>query len=428
LAAWLVSGLILAGCSSKPPNVLLISLDTTRADHLSTYGYSRETSPFLTELASRGVLFRNAYVNTHGTVPSHTTILSSEYAESHRALGFDQPGWSRAIPETVVLLQQFLKRQGYVTIGVTDGGWMTGRLGFARGFDYFKETRGVVPGTARLLETIEALVKESPPIFAFLHTYQVHSPDAPPPKYRELFGQYSSTFEPTSENLIEVSKGGVRLSETDRKYVEAMYDAEIRFTDDTLRAFWGRLEESGFLDHFIVVVTSDHGEEFGEHGAMLHGPRLYDELLHVPLIVAGSRVPRGVVDDRLASSVDIVPTIVGTLGLDRAPRWAGSNLLEPSAIPPEEQVVFSQYGDALYSVRMKEWKLIVRQGTRLLFDLTLDPGEHNDVAAARQDVVQYLERRLTDWRRRQPPPHLSTGGTPLMPEQKERLRSLGYLQ
>ena len=337
-------GVTAGACSSTPPNILLISLDATRADHLSPYGYSRETSPFLAELASRGVRFSNAFVNTHGTVPSHVSILSSEYAQSHRALGVPRLGWSQAVPESVVLLPELLKREGYATLAVTDGGWMSATKGFDRGFEDVVQAKGIVSGTSGLIAAIALYALDPKPIFALFYIHEIHSPYAPPEAYQKQFGEFSSAFVPSTENLIPVMHDSSKLSEADLARTVAMYDGEIRFTDDTLRAFWKQLELTGFLENSLVIITSDHGEEFADHGGMLHRAQLYDELLHVPLIILGTGVPAGVVDDRMASSVDIVPTIFGRLGQRRAPRWSGTNLLAPSTVPPADQAVFQVRG------------------------------------------------------------------------------------
>ena len=325
------------GCQteSKRPNVLLISLDTLRADHLSCYGYHRQTSPFLDELASRGVLFKNAFVNTHGTPQSHATILSSQYQETHKVMFKFLRAGRRAsavpanpVPNRIVLLQEILRGNGYVTLGVTDGGYMAENFGFARGFAEFRDDRdGVQAGTGKLISMVQRYAQDDQPIFALLHTYEIHMPYTPPERYRTIFGQFSSKFVPIYENVKPLKNDASALSKDDLEAMEGMYDGGIRFVDDTLRRMFSALAEIGFLDNYIVVITSDHGEEFGEHGGLEHSPTLYDELLRVPLIIAGSGVPGGRVDERMASSIDIVPTILNHAGVEVDIPFEGMDLL-----------------------------------------------------------------------------------------------------
>jgi len=428
--------LVALGCGRKP-NVLLISLDACRPDHLSAYGYERDTSPFLAKLAARGVAFTHAFANTHGTPQSHTTILSSQYQETHRVMWdvlSDQgrgPGWVDAIPDDVVLLPEIMARNGYVTLAVTDGGFMAGRLGFDRGFVEFQEADGVRTGTAKLLEMVTRWIGDERPIFAFYHTYEVHSPYLPPASYRDLFGRFESDFVPTAENLAAFIERASDLSQGDIALIRARYDAEIRFADDTLRALFDGLAELGFLDDHLVIVTSDHGEEFGEHGGLLHLDRLYDELVRVPLIVSGARVPRGRVDDRMASSVDIVPTILRYTRSGDPAGFAGNDLLAPPRHRPDEQAVFMQYGNTRYAVRTRKWKLIENvTATHAphyeLYDLSEDPGEKNDVDARFPEVVADLRGLLTRWKTMAGSRAAESKQVILDPELLERLRALGY--
>ena len=159
----------------RPPNIFLISIDALRADHLGCYGYDRPTSPVLDELASRGTRFSSAFVNTHGTPPSHTTLLSSLYQETHQVDldGSHDHGNDHRIPDEVELVQEILQREGWRTIAVTGGGYMSAEFGFARGFDEFVDrVRGVNQGVEKLLEALAGQTGEPRPIFALFHTYE----------------------------------------------------------------------------------------------------------------------------------------------------------------------------------------------------------------------------------------------------------------
>ena len=419
-----------------PPNILLISIDALRADHLSCYGYDRRTSPVLDDLAARGTRFSNAFVNTHGTPPSHTTLLSSLYQETHRVDlgGGDAPGGGHTIPADVGLVQEILQRNGWRTVAVTGGGYMSGEFGFSRGFDVFTDqARGVDEGTGRLIEALRAPTEAGRPVFALLHTYEVHSPYMPPDDFADLFGEYSGAIEPTNEALIPIQgTAGQVLTRGDFEYLESLYDGGIRYTDEVLGELLDELDGIGFLDNALVIITADHGEEFGEHGGLLHGGKLYEELMHVPLIVFGTGAPRGVVDPALVSHVDVAPTILAAARIPVPEIMEGRDLLDgPQRGPWLEQRVFSQYASQLYCVRTPRWKLIFRpaSGQMQLFDLRRDPVERRNLREAYPEVAEQLLADLIAWRRERP--QLDFEPTPddeLSAEKIEELRALGYVE
>jgi arylsulfatase A-like enzyme len=428
---------LFAGCGTDetpPPNILLISIDALRADHLGCYGYDRDTSPFLDTLAARGIRFSHAFVNTHGTPPSHTTMLSSLYQESHRVgvPGENPSDADMALPTEVDLLQEVLRNRGWRTVAVTGGGFLKGEFGFDRGFDLFVGHRqDVEQGAARLVKLIEQNLATGQPVFAFFHTYQVHTPYRPPPAYDGLFGDYSSDVEVTGKALVKIqADAAAHLEPGDFDYLMVQYDRDIRYTDDTLRKLLGQLDELGFLDRALVVVTSDHGEEFGDHGGLLHRGSLYEELLRVPLIVRGSGLPSGVVESRLASTVDIAPTILAAVGLEPPPSMEGRDLFAQQPLEWSQQRVFSQYGTQIYSLRTPRWKLIEYpdRDHHLLFDLTHDPNETRDVAARHPERADRLRHELEQWRSERPRlESLTSPSVEVSAQTREQLRALGYV-
>ena len=438
---WLAGALAVvgSGCGAPepaapgPPNVLLVSLDTLRADHLSSYGYHRHTTPFLDGLAAGGTRFSHASVNTHGTPSSHTTMLSSLYQETHRVWADRAAGDHRApsIPGGIPLLQEIFGDAGWTTAAVTGGAWMSASYGFSRGFDHFSD-QGVDAdqSVALFLEILEPALAEGRPVFALFHTYEVHSPYLPPEGYGSLFGTYSSDIPPTWNGLQPFSHSVARdLDDADLDFLVSQYDGEIRFLDDQLRVLFSKLEAMGFLDNAVVLVTADHGEEFGDHGGLLHRGTLFDELVRVPFIVWGRGVGPGVVDPTLVSTIDIAPTLLAAAGLEPPTAMEGRDVLTPSPAPWAGQRVFAQYRDALYSVRTPRFKLIRGPGDQLrLFDLRADPRERRNLASARPDLAGELSSELEAWRRTRP--RISAedvSATDLDPATEERLRALGYL-
>ena len=192
--------------SSAPslPNILLISLDACRADHLSCYGYARKTSPFLDALAAQGTRFARAFCNTHGTGPSHATLLMSLYQETHRMEYTSHPGSlpGDPVPPDAMMIQEFLHARGYTTLGITDGGQLASGYGFHRGFDvYDDDGGGIVRGCRKLTDLVRAHIGGGRPLFIFYHTYEVHSPYLPPEHLRNVFGTYAHTIAPVNEVL-----------------------------------------------------------------------------------------------------------------------------------------------------------------------------------------------------------------------------------
>ncbi len=421
------------GTETAPPNFLLISIDALRADHLSCLGYDRPTSPVLDTLAARGTKFSKAFVNTHGTPPSHTTLLTSLYQESHR-VGVDGTSVAvHTVPPGVGLIQERFAAAGWRTVAVTGGGFMSEEFGFSRGFEAFDDSaRSIDQGVELLLEHLGRRERDDRPIFAFLHTYQVHSPYAPPEDFRDLFGRYEGSIEATNEALLEIQASASKvLDRADFDFLEALYDGEIRYTDEVLGHLLSSLEHTGFLENAVVVVTADHGEEFGEHGGVLHGGKLYDELLHVPLILSGAGVAAGVVDPSLVSLIDVAPTLLTLAGLEVPEGMEGRNLLGPSAAAWQDQRVFAQYGERQYCVRTPRWKLIrwAASGRVRLFDLHRDPGERRDVSERFPELTAALAAELDTWRGDRPRLDLGTPLTAeLAAEKIEELRALGYVE
>jgi len=422
-----------AAGDAVPPNILLISLDALRADALSCYGNERPASPFLDGLAASGTRFANAQVSTHGTPTSHATMLSGLYQETHRvsyAVGTAEMPPER-IPERVTLVSQILREHGYRTLGVTDGAHVAGALGFARGFDVYDDSGGGVKAvTERMLKLVSP--SGGGPLFLFLHTYQVHSPYTPPAPYRGMFGTFDSTFEPTSENLVlHANSALTSLKPADIRLSRARYDEGLRYTDEVLRGFFEKLREAGVLENALVIVTSDHGEEFGEHGGMIHRDTLYEELLHVPLIAVGSggvRLRRGAVETALVGEVSIAPSILSIAGVPPPP-WMEGPVILPKVKGPKDGPVFAQYGGRRYSVRSGAMKLIetLRPPRVELYDLAADPKETHDLFAERGPLAARLHRDLTAWKAQRHPVTGEPVPAALDKEQMERLRSLGYL-
>lgn len=353
-------------------NYILISIDTLRADHLGAYGYGRDTSPFFDDLATRGILFERAISQIPGTLPSHMSIFTGLYPAEHQVY----PPESILSPAIETLPEAF-RRSGYRTGGFTDGGYMDGRYGFARGFETFEDIIADADKSAEYIfgrgaEFLRGL-KKGEPFFLFLHTYQVHDPYRPPPGYAARFwsGPPPPAFDPTGQNLSEVNLGLRTITPEAARYFEALYDADIRATDDALRRLFAHLRDLGLLDDTVILITSDHGEEFLEHGKVVH-EQIYDECLHVPLLVlAPGAAPRRV--RSLVELVDIAPTLYELAGIAPRTRPSGTSLR------PRMEGVEDPRREATAEAFAFPARTIYRATRDRLFQLLLfeEPGEAN---------------------------------------------------
>lgn len=320
--------------------VVVISLDTLRADHLSAYGYARETSPFLDSLAARGVLFEQAVAQYPSTLTSHMSLFTGLYPGEHAVYPPDA-----VLSEEIRTLPELYRQAGYRTGGFTEGAFVAGSYGFARGFDVYRDDPERRPDDiertlAQAREFLGGLADDDR-FFVFLHSYQIHDPYQPPEPYASMFwdGDPPDTFVPDAANLVRHNTHGGELPPGTVEYFKALYDGSIRYADDQLAAFFAFLEDRGLADDLTVVILSDHGEQFQEHGQFVHAD-IYNEVMRVPLIVLHPDLPAGRRVARPVELIDVAPTLLGLSrvraevamsGTSRIPELLGEATAVPSA-------------------------------------------------------------------------------------------------
>jgi arylsulfatase A-like enzyme len=307
LAAAVAAGVLACGDAGgsgpRPTNLVLISLDTLRADHLGCYGRAGNPSPAIDSLAAAGVRFADASATSPWTLPSHVSMLTGLYPGSH---GVRQH--SHRLGHERVTLAESLAEQGFQRFAVVNSLNFGRRYGVLQGFDpdaihYVPEvidiagSELIVNSAPRVVEkAYEFLDGRDPerPFFLFLHFYDAHTDFTPKRSYRRRFTTpYEGAVTGSTEQLLRVRRTGGKLSDADIRHLTELYDAEIRQLDDVLAGFFAELELRGRREDTLVVLTSDHGEEFQEHGGLLHGHTQYQELLAVPLILRGPGIPPG---------------------------------------------------------------------------------------------------------------------------------------
>jgi arylsulfatase A-like enzyme len=476
IAVILVSqAMILAGaaCGSGEPealpddrlSVVLVSVDTLRADHLSCYGYDRPTSPTIDRFATEGLLFEQCVNTGGGTLPVHLSMLTSLSPTVHGVF----PDNGRALSEGHTTLAEALREDGYATAAFVDGGYLSGNFGFTQGFDlYFdRNYKGVIGkiesyfddgGLAELLPRALAWLRHhrDRPFFLFLHTYDTHSavtqlPYESPPPFLDRFvaSDYSRSFDGcrsgrcASELLLwhnqarrERALGPDELFTTEEmEYMVALYDGAIAYVDHEFGRLLMALEEYGVAQRTLVVLTSDHGEEFLEHGLLLHRQN-YEEVARVPLILrfpdrrhAGRRVAD------LVSTLDLLPSILDATGLSPLLQAMGASFLplaSNSSAAHFDRPVFIVGGQE--KLRTRGWSLLADGNQPIeLYSLTDDPTEQVNRIADRPDLAAELFDRLHEIRSREIAIRdrlgvAETEKEALAPDELEDLRALGYLE
>jgi arylsulfatase A-like enzyme len=413
------------------PSVLLVTIDTLRADHVSAYGYTVRTTPRLDRLAREGVLFEQAYAGIPVTGPSHAMLMTGRAA---RALGLVRNGY-RLRPGTETLAGM-LKDKGWSTAAVVSAFPLSRRFGFATGFDAYDDKfllgessfrtarwegrtlrepydRRADATTRRAAAWLEQR-RADEPFFLWVHYFDPHTPYDAPAAWR----------------LPAAGDDGTRL--------RAAYDAEIRFVDDALGKLLDVLETRGRAQDTLVVVTSDHGEGLGDHGQLEHGPLVYEEAVRVPLVARfPQRLTAGVRCPGEVELMDVAPTVLELLGQPARQGLQGHSLVPRARGEPDDprHVVIMQgeydegADETVFGVRQGRTKYIEtrRAGavrSRELYDLGSDAAERRDLAGVDPERAQRLAAVLQAWRRAIGPPRPDK----IDPSDLEGLRALGYAQ
>ncbi len=437
LASVVLIGAVVAGCRHEPPpppaRVLLISIDTLRPDHLGAYGYARPTSPHLDAFAKQGIVFEDVTSAAPWTLPSHASLFTGMYP-SHHGLASSEAKLS----DSVATLATVLAANGFATAAVVNSNYLSPTFGLDRGFQryrYVVESVGQREPSRAVTDQALAWTHElrGQRWFLFVHYYDVHSDYASLPQYEAQFVRpYAGQVDGTTAQLMAYRQGRVRLGAPDVSHLIDLYDAGIRQMDDEIaRLLDGLGDDPGLM----VVVVGDHGDEFLEHGGVLHGRTQHQELVRVPMLIRGPGVTRGARVTLPVSLVDVMPTVLAAVGApvapgldgaDLAPTWRGSGAELGARYLSSEADHNNPAPDTARAVRHRTHTLLFDRpsDTFTLYDLAVDPHEQTDVAAAHPDVVADLRVWLERFRGA----GASGAAVTLTPEQRERLRSLGYIR
>jgi len=441
------------GQGPRKSNVVLITLDTTRRDHLSCYGYELKTTPNLEALGAEGIIFENCLAMTSWTLPSHASLFTGLYPTTHGAHYNENAKLSlntalhdspiskeyraNGLSPDAVTLAETLRGSGYATGGVGGGPWLKRIFGMGQGFDFYD--CDVESDAGRPADTVTNLAipflrdNAERPFFLFLNYFDPHFPYSPPGKFKHAFSE---------PGLARAAKSDNRLA---RRYRITQYDGEIHYVDHYLGILFKELERLGLWDDTWIIVTGDHGEHIFEKGLSGHGFALFEGTLQVPLII---KPPKGasLTADPAArvQLVHIMPTILEGLRIepqapmDVPPLGRSSGLAVAELYKNLGNVKFKAGGDGqrydrnLKAIYMKQYKLIESTNTADpdsgLFDLQRDPGETTDLAAENPDLTRSLREALESWCNSLTPPlqPLTLNAAEVDQATEEQLEALGY--
>jgi len=456
---WLAGMLFLAiSCSPTPsqnPGILLITLDTTRWDHLSCYGYPRESTPTIDRLAEEGMRYERAVSPSSWTLPAHASLFTGMLPTHHSAhFGSDENakvdeivGFSfYTLHPMVPTLAEELGKAGYATCGIIAGPTISSRFGMGRGFDHYDDRLPKTDIPERRADEISSLAihwlkehhisQSAKPFFLFLNYFDPHNPYQAP----EPWGDQDVTddvYNIRNSRYDEVFRGNRDLTDDEREILLKQYEDEIRFMDSEIGSLFDEMRRLGMYDSTLIVVVSDHGESFGEHRLLEHGRALYEELIRVPLIVKyPSHDKRQGVVRRRVSTAGIMPTILNYIGhpvpgtvtvgaLDETNHMLAAEVFRDIVWTGRYGKRFDMDQKAVYE---GDYKWIWRSnGEPELYKVSDDPGEKNNLYGTLPELENRFQLRLRSLIEEST--QLSSLTIPeLDQELQRRLKALGYVQ
>ena len=407
--------------------IILISIDTLRADHLGIYGYKRDTSPNIDLLAAESAMFANVYASSPWTLSSHVSILTALNSVNHQVYQDTEK-----MDPDLVTVAEMLRVNDYYCSAFTGGGFVSSVFGFADGFDsYYERTDEVLLNIAAELNFRDVArwidSNKNKNYFLFIHTYQLHDPYACPAPYKTMFLSENSKWSHINLNGYLGGKNSIfkELPEDERQNIIDLYDAEIRYTDEKLIGpLVQKLKDMALYDQTMIIFTSDHGEEFYDHGGWGHGHNLYDESLKVPLLI---KFPEskfmGFKVENIVSLVDIVPTILDEMHIKSSRYELDGKSLIPilEGKDKKDRIFLSDVGENILNMHLPQkiatnegkTKLILNKTIRSenkgyfrfpppstkdveLFDLSSDPLENSNIVDKKSSLANRILDRIEE--------------------------------
>ncbi len=393
-------------------NILIILIDTLRPDHLGCYGYKRDTSPNIDKIAEKGIVFTDFYTVCPWTNPTIASLFTGLYPQAVFPPAKHPQAIKQRLPEELETLAEIFRREGYRTFALVDHPSISKQLDYHRGFEeyielFFKRGWHQWLGTksSNVLKDFSALLDKSRDnhFFIYLHLIYPHQPYSPPPPFNKLFG-----------------KGYQNLTPEEKQGVINLYDGEIKYTDQLVGDIFHVLKVRKLLGNTYIIITSDHGEGFWEHGLWEHGNSLFNELLKVPLIIypPGGRTAQPARIQELTSFISLFPTIMDFVNIKKYPNADGESLLKYlSGTKPkiEKNIIYGESPHSFYinavSCQTDQYKLIYQPRRPIinlsrtkkdilsnkfiqLFDIRADPEEKNNLGSINKTLFQKIGTKL----------------------------------
>lgn len=449
-----ISAVAFLGSACAPPSrndiVVVFMLDTLRQDALGCHGNPLNTTPHIDGLARDGVRFKNAISASGWTLPAVGSLLTGTWPSIHGATGKGVA--LTPIRDEIPTAPEILKQQGFRTVAIANAAFVSPMLGVHRGFDVFNHKYSYNDDGRIAGEVVDLAIKQLDESkgrnsFFFIHLFDPHLTYAPPPgfdtKYAE--GRTSPELPITAATCFEMQRGpkhNLPPSAVDQRYIRAAYLGEVSYMDEQVGRFLNVLRTRGLYDDATIVVTSDHGEEFWEHGGFEHGHSLYDELVHVPLIIkppAHIDVNQKVIQNAVRV-LDVMPTIFEAIGVDSPASFEGKSMLPIMRGEREEARTIlmesTLYGSPKIAWRTERYKYIHDatagpDGIGELYDLQADPGESQNVSAQQLETAKRMRKQLFDFYfelRRRSDQMSAPDPVDLSPTRIRQLKSLGYIR
>lgn len=432
------------GCQKKK-NVVLISIDTLRADHMGCYGYTRKTTPSLDALSKEGCFFKNVTSTSSWTAPAmaslFTTLMPSQHNIRHGVCKSGNIYGQEILNASHVTLAEVLKENGLTTLGISSNPHLTPELGFAQGFDRFMvcKFKSAEEITKTAIEFMAQYVKNKP-FFLWVHYFDPHWPylkqepwiHTYAPDYHDELQQFYNTNLPRVRTAAGIEKGSNILQS-----LVALYDSEINYVDQSVGKL---LDAIHGKENTMIVLVSDHGEGFLEHNTLDHGYQLYEESIHVPLIMKCPAVePVKKSFDTPCSIIDIPPTILSWLNIKNRYTFQGRSLLplmtgkiSDNISEPDRTVIseLNRFGKNLISLRAGKWKYIndLKHQEEELYDLAADPHETTNCIGKEPLLHTEMKNKLLNWLGATRKKKAKVKRSKLDQESLEKLKSLGYIE
>jgi arylsulfatase A-like enzyme len=458
IAALLLTALVcLPGCgggapspaAGEQPHVVVVLIDTLRCDALGCYGNPADTTPNIDAVAAEGVRFDQALSTSGWTLPAVGSLLTGTWPMIHGGLG--KKTTLSPIRAELPTAAEVLKDAGYRTVAVANAAFVSPLLGLDRGFETFDHRYAYNQEIRRADESIDAALAQiraaggSRPVFSLIHLFDPHLDFDPPPEWRSRFTGGRTEPEPPlgMQMCLAAAKAGSgdRPTQGSLDYIRGVYLGEVGFVDQQIGRLVAGLRESGLWDDTLLVITSDHGEEFWDHGGFEHGHTLYDELIRIPLVVKlpASLPPARPVVDEQVRLLDVMPTAFELAGIGAPESFVGASLLP--LIRGEERGDRVGFAEAtLYGAEKLAWrtgthKVVFTQDrtapTVEVYDRTADPLEQSDLSAVDPELTRRLMGELDGFVRdlaQQAATMSELEPILLSPAEVERLESLGYIR